>query len=98
MPVGSPRILSVKREIILSAGAVKTPQIRTYRTESASQDCGADHIVVMLSGIGDAAHLSSHSIRPIVDLPDVGRNLQVRPYFISISIVIVPIHARRIIL
>lgn len=31
--------------------------------------------LLMLSGIGPAEHLKSHGIRPIVDLPGVGRNL-----------------------
>jgi choline dehydrogenase len=31
--------------------------------------------LLMLSGIGPAAHLKSHGIRPIVDLPGVGQNL-----------------------
>lgn len=32
--------------------------------------------VLMLSGIGDGYHLRSHGIAPVVDLPEVGRNLQ----------------------
>ncbi len=33
----------------------------------------------MLSGIGPAAHLQQHGIRPLVDLPGVGANLQDHP-------------------
>jgi choline dehydrogenase len=32
--------------------------------------------ILMLSGIGNADHLRSHGIDPVVDLPEVGRNLQ----------------------
>ncbi len=34
--------------------------------------------LLMLSGIGEAAHLRAHGIAPRVDLPGVGRNLQDR--------------------
>ncbi|KAF2026476.1 putative glucose dehydrogenase [Setomelanomma holmii] len=44
-------------QIILSAGAYRTPQL------------------LMLSGIGDQAHLASHGIPVQVDLPGVGQNL-----------------------
>ncbi len=36
---------------------------------------GSPHIL-MLSGIGPAAHLAEHGIDPVLDLPGVGRNLQ----------------------
>jgi choline dehydrogenase len=34
--------------------------------------------LLMLSGIGEAAHLEAHGIAPVADLPGVGRNLQDR--------------------
>jgi choline dehydrogenase-like flavoprotein len=46
------------KEVILTAGAVNTPQL------------------LMLSGIGDSAQLSQFNIQTIVNLPDVGKNLQ----------------------
>lgn len=45
------------KEVILSAGAISSPQL------------------LMLSGIGDAAHLESHGIKTIVNNPNVGSNL-----------------------
>lgn len=35
--------------------------------------------LLMLSGIGPAAELAAHGISPLVDLPEVGRNLQDHP-------------------
>jgi len=46
------------QEVVISAGAINTPQL------------------LLLSGIGDAAHLKRHDIPVTLDLPSVGRNLQ----------------------
>jgi choline dehydrogenase len=46
-----------RREVILAAGAIKSPHI------------------LLLSGIGPAAHLSAHGIPLVRDLPGVGQNL-----------------------
>ena len=35
--------------------------------------------ILMLSGVGDGDHLRSHGINSLVDLPEVGRNLQDHP-------------------
>lgn len=53
--------LRAGREVLLSAGALQSPQ------------------VLMLSGIGPAAHLQEHGIAPVLDLPGVGQNLQDHP-------------------
>ncbi|VDC04855.1 unnamed protein product [Peniophora sp. CBMAI 1063] len=50
--------VTAKSELILSAGAVKSPHL------------------LLLAGIGDASYLSSVGVTPLVDLPDVGQNLQ----------------------
>ena len=55
---GSAEAHCARGEIILSAGAVGSPQI------------------LMLSGLGDAEHLRSFGIAPLVHAPRVGRNLQ----------------------
>jgi choline dehydrogenase len=50
--------VKARREVILSGGAVNSPQL------------------LMLSGIGDAAHLQHHGIAPILNAPAVGCNVQ----------------------
>lgn len=47
------------REVVLSGGALNTPQ------------------VLLLSGVGPADELTKHGIPITLDLPNVGRNLQV---------------------
>ncbi len=58
---GRPEEARATREVILSGGAVNSPQL------------------LMLSGLGPAAHLKEVGIRCRVDLPQVGRNLQDHP-------------------
>lgn len=64
---GEKIILRANHEVILSAGAIQSPQL------------------LELSGIGSADALSRFGIRPIVELPGVGENLQdhlqVRPSY-----------------
>jgi choline dehydrogenase-like flavoprotein len=55
---GEVKRLNAGREVLLSAGALQSPQI------------------LMLSGIGPAAHLKHHGIAVVHDLPGVGKNLQ----------------------
>ena len=47
-----------RREVILSGGAINSPQL------------------LMLSGIGDPEQLRSLGVQPVLDVPQVGRNLQ----------------------
>jgi choline dehydrogenase len=49
------------REVLLSGGAINSPQL------------------LMLSGIGPAAHLGEHEIATLVDSPNVGQRLQDHP-------------------
>lgn len=73
--------LNASKGIILSAGAIGSPQLCKYT--SKIHRLYIDNIsprfspIVMLSGIGDSMHLSKVGIKTIVDLCDVGRNLQV---------------------
>lgn len=55
---GHRRVIRAAREVIVSAGALNSPQI------------------LMLSGIGPAAHLRDHGIEVVHDSPGVGANLQ----------------------
>src|SRR5688572_26012167 len=54
---GQGKEIRARREVILSAGSLLSPQL------------------LMLSGIGPAAHLQRHGIPVVHDLPGVGRNL-----------------------
>ncbi|MCW1843528.1 GMC family oxidoreductase [Prosthecomicrobium hirschii] len=53
---GAEITLRAAREVVLSLGAIRTPQI------------------LMLSGIGDRAHLAQHGIASALHVPEVGRN------------------------
>ncbi|KLO19189.1 aryl-alcohol oxidase-like protein [Schizopora paradoxa] len=53
--------VTASKEVILSAGAIGTPQI------------------LMLSGVGDEKALKTLGINTLVNLPDVGQNLQDHP-------------------
>ena len=66
------------KEVILSAGSINSPQIRTYSRISYALRLVTDIPTVMLSGIGNATQLSSMGIKPLVNLPVIGTNLQVR--------------------
>ena len=55
---GKTHQISISKEVILSGGAINSPQL------------------LMLSGIGAAAHLQDLGIPIVVDLPGVGQNLQ----------------------
>lgn len=55
---GQEQILRANAEVILSSGAIGSPQL------------------LMLSGIGDGAHLQDHGIAVQRDVPAVGRNMQ----------------------
>jgi choline dehydrogenase len=55
---GEAKRARARREVLLAAGALQTPQL------------------MMLSGVGPAAHLAQHGIPVRVDAPGVGGNLQ----------------------
>ena len=55
---GSVSRFEARREVIVSGGAINSPQI------------------LLLSGVGDPAHLAEHGIAPVADVPGVGRNLE----------------------
>jgi choline dehydrogenase len=52
------KLATARREVILSGGAVNSPQL------------------LMLSGVGPAAHLAEHGIAVVADMPGVGQGLQ----------------------
>ncbi len=51
-------------------------RVRAEREVVLSAGAYASPQLLMLSGIGPAAHLREHGIEPLVDLPQVGQNLQ----------------------
>lgn len=61
MNTGKPFTLTATKEIVLSAGALGTPNI------------------LMHSGIGDSSALTQLGIKPLHDLPSVGKNMSDHP-------------------
>ncbi|WP_370247773.1 GMC family oxidoreductase [Nocardioides sp.] len=59
---GAEHVVHARTEVILSAGAIGSPQL------------------LMLSGIGPAAHLAEHGIDARVELAGVGANMQDHPF------------------
>jgi choline dehydrogenase len=59
---GTEHVARAEREVVLSGGAVNSPQL------------------LLLSGIGPAAHLRDVGIEVVLDAPGVGRNLHDHPY------------------
>jgi choline dehydrogenase-like flavoprotein len=55
---GENKLARCRGEVILSAGAIGSPQL------------------LLLSGVGPAAHLAEQGIAPVLDKPGVGENLQ----------------------
>ncbi|KAL1921393.1 uncharacterized protein VTP21DRAFT_11109 [Calcarisporiella thermophila] len=55
----------------------KGPIYKVFATSEVILSAGTIHSphILLLSGIGDEAHLREHGIRPVVHLPGVGRNL-----------------------
>lgn len=68
---GSSYTVSAKKEVILSAGSIQTPQL------------------LELSGIGNKTILQKYGITTLIDLPNVGENLQVchESYPVEISFI-----------
>jgi choline dehydrogenase len=59
---GQPHQARAEREVVLSGGAINSPQL------------------LMLSGVGPAAHLREIGVEVLADLPGVGENLHDHPF------------------
>jgi choline dehydrogenase len=74
--------LTVDGERCTGADVIVGDELRHYAATTEVILCagaiGSPHLL-MLSGIGPAAHLRGHGIEPVTDLPRVGQNLQDHP-------------------
>lgn len=79
MSGGKQYTASAKKEVIISAGSVQTPQLLELSGESLCPS----HVKFFFSlrydmlGIGNRRILESYGLSTLVDLPGVGENLQV---------------------
>jgi choline dehydrogenase len=72
------RVLLENRQAV-GVEVIEKSQVRSFRAACEVIVCAGalnSPQVLMLSGIGEAAHLREHGVEPLLDLPGVGRNLQ----------------------
>lgn len=71
--------LTATKEVILSAGTYIIDGLVWCRSFGRLGAIGTPQIL-MLSGIGDRAELSAQKLATVVELPDVGKNMQDHPW------------------
>lgn len=67
------RVITARREIVLSCGTLRTPQLLLLRFVLLCST--REGMLTPPSGIGPAAHLRERGIRVVRDTPGVGQNL-----------------------
>lgn len=66
---------SVKQEVIVSSGAIGSPQVLMLRFGTLDHAHEIKWLILICSGIGPRQHLEEHGIDIVQDLPGVGSEL-----------------------